>query len=192
MVRLAPFTHTLGMKHALAALLLAAASVSSAKDHKGHEGSDPLRQACGADVERLCPGSPNPGKCLHQHWDQVSESCKSFKEGMRKQRLEKHGGKHASHAAKHDAWREHCGADVDRLCAGAADPGACLHENWKQVSDGCKAFKEGMKSRRQEKHGPKHHSFENGMKPEKGDAARKGKMKFEWTNGEPKPEAAGE
>jgi hypothetical protein len=183
------------MKTALAVLLLAAASSASAGDHKGHKGqkggADPMRQACGADVDRLCPGAKNPGMCLHEHWDEVSEGCKSFKEGMKKQWQEKQGGKHAG---KSDPWREHCGADMDRLCADASDKGACLHQNWGEVSDGCKAFKEGQKRRWMEKNAPqgkdgkgKHVSFENGMKP--GGDKPKGKMKFEWTQGEPKPQA---
>lgn len=195
------------MTLALAALL--AAAPAAAGDHKGPKGGpDPMRQACGADVERLCPDSPNPGMCLHEHWDEVSEGCKSFKEGMKKQWQEKQGkgGKHDKHG-KGDPWREHCGADVDRLCAGAKNPGLCLHENWDEVSEGCKTFKEGQKKQWMEKNGPqgkdgakpgpKHVSFENGMKPQKDDAAKKGAIKFEWTNGEPKPEpppepAAGE
>ena len=44
-------------------------------------GGGAMRQACSADLEKLCPGvQPGGGRigqCLREHQDQVSEGCKS-------------------------------------------------------------------------------------------------------------------
>ena len=128
--------------------LLAVTAVSAYEDGKGDGSGGGMRQACGADVERLCPGSPKPGECLHEHWDEVSPGCKEFKENMRRQWQAKHGdgGKKTDKRA-YEGMRQACGADVDKFCAGATMPGVCLHEHWDELSPECRRFKEGMKRR---------------------------------------------
>jgi len=168
------------MRIALAALVLSAAALSRAE---GGGGLDPMRQACGADAERLCAGSQNPGMCLHEHWDELSPACRSFKEGMKKRWQQKKGKAKASVEAR---WAA-CGADAERLCPGAPNPGACLHEHWDELSPACREFKEGMKKRWAKKNaehaeGKLEDADRKVELAEKKAAAAEQKARFEWVD----------
>lgn len=63
------------------------------KQWEGQKGADPMREACGADLKRLCADSDKPGVCLHEHWEELSPKCRAFKEGMKKQWGQKGPGK---------------------------------------------------------------------------------------------------
>ena len=67
-------------------LLLAA--LASAEGNKEH---DALRQACMPDVQRLCPGSDNPGLCIEQNWNAASEGCRQAKLEAKRRWQAKHG-----------------------------------------------------------------------------------------------------
>ncbi|HWK96180.1 MAG TPA: hypothetical protein VNR39_12235 [Pseudolabrys sp.] len=64
---------TIGLTLALSALVTPASAQASQRDT--------LRQACAADVRRVCPGvMPGGGriqKCFVEKYDQVSPACKS-------------------------------------------------------------------------------------------------------------------
>ena len=73
-----------------------------AKDQK-----DPFRQACGEDLDRFCVGSEKPGMCLHEHWGELSEGCRAFKENAKREwesknsaKREKGGHKGKDHGGK--------------------------------------------------------------------------------------------
>lgn len=137
--------------HALsAALILSLASLAFAEGKGPGKGGDDWRKHCGADVDALCPGASDPGRCLHDHWERVSDGCRSFKEGMRKKwEAKKEGsGKRDLEAAKIA-----CAADLERLCAGTGTPGQCLEANYDRLSPECKAAKHGM-PREQKKRAP--------------------------------------
>ena len=122
-----------------AASLAALLAVLPAAARAEGGGFDAMRAACGPDAERLCSGSPNPGMCLHEHWDELSPECRAFKEGMKKRWQDKRGKKHAGH----EAFKNACGADVEKHCAGDPNVAACLRENMERLSPECRAFKEG-------------------------------------------------
>jgi hypothetical protein len=169
------------MRLFLSALLLLAFAVLARAEGGKWPHEDAMRKACGADAERFCKGSPNIGTCLHEHWDELSQGCRDFKESMKKQWQSKQGqGKHGQKGGD-DPAKRYCGGDLERFCSAAADPGACLHEHWNELSDGCRAFKEGMKTQWQAK--PKD-AETSGEAP-----AKKGKMLFKWSD--PAKEAGG-
>lgn len=67
------------MRILIASLFFLAASVSSSLAHPA--GGGPLRDACRADVEKLCQGiRPGDGRlraCLKSNKDRLSDGCKS-------------------------------------------------------------------------------------------------------------------
>jgi hypothetical protein len=93
----------------------------------------PGMQACMEDAKRLCPGADDPGKCVHEHIDEVSEACRAFKQGRRREQA-MHGGPEA------------CREDLRKFCDGVERPGACIEEHLDQVSPACREFKEKMRS----------------------------------------------
>jgi hypothetical protein len=92
----------------------------------------PGRDACGADVEKLCKDVPAGGgrryKCLKEHEKDLSEPCR----------------KHiADVQTRVRGMHEACWDDVTRLCDGVRPGGGrilkCLKEHESDLSEPCKA-----------------------------------------------------
>jgi hypothetical protein len=66
---------------AIVAALLAAATAALTRAQAGDAQAAAPRQACVADVERLCPGVPRGGgrirRCIVEKYDQLSDGCKA-------------------------------------------------------------------------------------------------------------------
>ena len=136
------------MKIALVFSLLGFASAVSANPDGGK-----MWQACGADVDRFCQGSPNPGMCLHEHWDELSPGCRQAKERMRKWKGGKGEGESQDNKGQNPerkkagpAGAQACAEDKKRLCPDAVDPAACFREFAHQLSPDCREYKEKMKA----------------------------------------------
>jgi hypothetical protein len=57
-----------------------AGSLAGASFAQGGPGGGGMREACGADMAKLCPDAqPGPGRrqCMMAHKDQLSDACKS-------------------------------------------------------------------------------------------------------------------
>jgi len=181
------------MRMLAAVLCLAAASaVPPTASAEGKGGGGDWRAHCGDDVDRLCPKTRDPGACIHAHWDDLSEGCRSFKAGMRKKGSgeEEDGSKGGEGKGKGEGkqggpgdWKTSCGADVERFCPGSPNPGMCLHEHWEEISSECRAFKESMKRRWEKKKGGHPGKEGKAAKGGEGDysAEKKEKMRFEWS-----------
>ena len=64
----------------LSVAIIIASSTAAASLAQGAPGGAGLRQACGADMAKLCPDAqPGPGRrqCIMAHKDQLSDACKS-------------------------------------------------------------------------------------------------------------------
>lgn len=76
----------------VASLAIAGAAVAQQPAGRGM-----VRQACAADIQKLCPDAkPGPGgalrECIVSHQDQLSEGCKSALAQMRAARMQGGGG----------------------------------------------------------------------------------------------------
>ena len=89
-------------------------------------------EACKEDVEKFCsdvePGAGRIARCLGQHKDQLSETCKARGKEL---------------ADKLQGFMQVCGADIDTHCAGVK-PGEgrilkCLQEHKSDLSPDCSA-----------------------------------------------------
>jgi hypothetical protein len=102
----------------------------------------PTARPCAADVARLCPGAQKDHgairQCLQEHADQLSQACTAHIDQM-KQHLQ--------------AAREACQADVAKLCPDVKPGGgriaACLREHASELSDSCKAQRQGWRAQGQ-------------------------------------------
>ncbi|HZC15253.1 MAG TPA: hypothetical protein VE309_00680 [Caulobacteraceae bacterium] len=64
----------------LSVAMVIASSAAGASLAQGVPAGGGVRQACGADMAKLCPGAqPGPGRrqCMIAHKDQLSDACKS-------------------------------------------------------------------------------------------------------------------
>ena len=101
----------------------------------------PTARPCAADVARLCPGAKGHGEirqCLEQNANQLSQACTAHIAQIR-QRVE--------------AAREACQADVAKLCPDVKPGGgrvvACLRDHASELSDACKAQRQGSRAQAQ-------------------------------------------
>ena len=124
-------------------LLLAALGATAALAQQAPSSAPaPTARPCAADVARLCPGAPKGHgairQCLEQNADQLSQACTAHIAQVR-QRVE--------------AAREACQADVAKLCPdvkpGGGRVAACLRDHDSQLSDSCKAQRQGWRAQAQ-------------------------------------------
>ena len=76
---------TLALVSAFSALVLLGTQATGTEDSAKSKGATPAREACQADVQKLCSGI-NPGegrilRCLKKHQDSVSDKCKEALKG---------------------------------------------------------------------------------------------------------------
>jgi len=114
----------------VAAGLAALGLASSAIAQQAGQGQS-LRQACAADFQKYCAGTPAAGgqrlKCLEDNKDKLSDACRS---GL------------AAVSQAGATMREACGPDIQKLCPSADSPGArmrCITDNKDKLSDACKS-----------------------------------------------------
>lgn len=103
--------------------------------------------ACKEDTDKLCKGAePGRGlkKCLREHKDELSETCRGFIKEKRKERRE-----------LKEALQEACGKDKDQLCKDVEPGGGgikrCLKEHEGELSDSCKQFMKAKREGKEEK-----------------------------------------
>lgn len=88
-------------------LLLGLAMLASAEGKEGKGGEHPLKAACWDDVQKLCPGTNNPGICIEEKWDAVSEGCRAAKLEMKK----KWQGGHKGDSKDYEGVKAACADD---------------------------------------------------------------------------------
>ncbi len=61
-----------------AALLASCDNKSSSEDRAGFgKGGGVLRSSCQTEIEKLCSGEARAGRCLRNHQDELSATCKA-------------------------------------------------------------------------------------------------------------------
>ena len=134
---------------ALVAGLLQAGG-AAAEEHMG-------RDACRADVEKLCkgiePGEGRLAKCMKEKEAQVSAGCKEHMAKM-----------HEEREKKMRAFNEACKGDVEKFCKDVK-PGdgrmvGCLRSNQASLSGSCKEQMDAMEEHRHQMGEKAHHMAE--------------------------------
>lgn len=113
--------------------------------------------ACGADKDKLCKdvksGVGATSKCLKEHKDELSASCKQYLEARDKKQQAELEEKQKQE--KKDAWNTACGADMDKFCkdvkAGHGEKAKCLKAHEAELSQVCKDKLAEKKETKEEK-----------------------------------------
>ncbi|HAM36764.1 MAG TPA: hypothetical protein DEB40_00530 [Elusimicrobia bacterium] len=97
------------------------------------QSSEKPREACKADIERLCPEGKPGQMCLKEHEAELSPDCKTDR-AEAKLLMEK--------ARQAKATRAACKKDIQKFCKDAAAKGGvgkCILEHEAELSPACKA-----------------------------------------------------